>query len=57
MFWHEEIWIITLIILLIVYILEKSKHIITMLDKNGIYIQFLIELILFTTSEWEIQDA
>ena len=28
MFWHKEFWIITLIILLIVYILGKSKHLI-----------------------------
>ena len=28
MFWHEDFWIITLIILLVVYILGKSKHLI-----------------------------
>ena len=28
MFWQEEFWIITLIILLIAYILGKSKHLI-----------------------------
>jgi len=37
MFWYEEFWIITLIILLIVYILEKSKHLILFFDTQFLF--------------------
>ena len=42
MFWYEEFWIITLIILLIVYISEKSKHLIVDV-LHGNNVQFLNE--------------